>query len=94
VTHYWRNGSWLEDSVLRETHRLSDIPGAIIQGRLDLSNLVGTPWLPAQAWPAAELVVIDDTGHGGGSAMSETLLTTTDRFGALACRIGRPGVTS
>jgi proline iminopeptidase len=82
VTHYWRHGSWLEDTVLQGMHRLSDLPGAIVQGSLDLSNLLGTPWRLAQAWPAAELILIEDTGHGGGSTMSDTLVATTDRFGS------------
>lgn len=82
VTHYWRHDSWLDERVLREAHRLAGIPGVIIQGMLDLSNLVGTPWLLANAWPDAELVIVDDVGHGGGSAMTSALVAATDRFGA------------
>ena len=45
VTHYWSNGSWLEDGqVLRHAAQLTGIPGVIVQGRLDLTNLSGTPW--------------------------------------------------
>ena len=52
VTHYWSNGSWLEDGVvIREAGRLAGTPGIMVQGGLDFGNLVGTPWLLAQAWP-------------------------------------------
>jgi proline iminopeptidase len=72
VTHYWSHGSWLEEGVvLREAHRLVGIPGVIVQGTLDLSNLVGTPWELARAWPDAELVMIDQAGHDGSDSMVE-----------------------
>jgi hypothetical protein len=47
-----------------------------------LSNLAGTPWLLANAWPDAEPVIVDDVGHGGGSALTSALVAATDRFGA------------
>ncbi len=81
VTHYWRSGSWLaEGQVLRDAPRLHGIPGVVVQGSLDVGNLLGTPWLLANAWPDCELVLIDDTGHGGGPAMSEAIVGATDRF--------------
>jgi proline iminopeptidase len=81
VTHYWRNGSWLEEgSVLRDAASLAGIPGVIVQGSLDLGNLLGTPWELAHAWPGSELVMIDDTGHGGGQQMNESLVLATDHF--------------
>ena len=84
VTHYWSNGSWLEEGiVLREAGRLADVPGALVQGALDLNNLVGTPWLLTQAWPGSELVIIDDAGHGSRpSGMRDNLIAATDRFAA------------
>jgi proline iminopeptidase len=81
VTHYWRNGSWLEEgSVLRDAASLAGIPGVIVQGSLDLGNLLGTPWELVHAWPGSELVMIDDTGHGGGQRMNESLVLATDHF--------------
>jgi proline iminopeptidase len=81
VTHYWRSGSWLEEGiVLRDAGSLAGIPGVIVQGSLDLGNLLGTPWELAHAWLGSELVTIDDTGHGGGDAMTEALVAATDRF--------------
>lgn len=84
VTHYWRNGSWLEEGiVLREAGRLADIPGVIVQGSLDLSNLLGTPWVLAHAWPGCELVIVDNTGHEGSADMNSALVAATDRFARL-----------
>lgn len=83
VTHYWRNGSWLEEgAVLRDAGTLAGIPGVIVQGSLDLGNLLGTPWQLAHAWPGSELVVVDDAGHGGGPGLREALVAATDRFAA------------
>jgi proline iminopeptidase len=82
VTHYWRHGSWLEEGiVLREADRLADIPGILVQGRLDPGNLVGTPWELAHAWPGSELIVVGEEAHGVGKpGMVEALVGATDRF--------------
>jgi proline iminopeptidase len=81
VTHYWRHGSWLEPGqVLRDAGRLAGIPGVMVEGTLDVGNLLGTPWLLAQAWPDGQLVLIDETGHGGGPQMTEALVAATDGY--------------
>jgi proline iminopeptidase len=82
VTHYWRHGSWLEEGILlRDAGRLAGIPGAIVQGSLDLGNLLGTPWELVQAWPDSELELIDDAGHNyGDPGIQEALVSATDRF--------------
>ncbi|MGH8317436.1 MAG: hypothetical protein ACREUL_05585 [Steroidobacteraceae bacterium] len=81
VTHYWSNGSWLEeDQLLRGASRLANIPGVIIQGRLDLTNLSGTPWQLAAAWPGCELILVDAIGHEGGANLTSAIIAATDRF--------------
>ncbi|TCP56447.1 proline iminopeptidase [Tamaricihabitans halophyticus] len=82
VTHYWRHGSWLaEGAVLRDAGKLAGIPGVLVQGSVDLANLVGTPWLLASAWPGSELRLIDDAGHTSSHpAMETALIEATDRF--------------
>ncbi len=81
VTHYWSNDHFLRDGVLlAEAGRLQPVPGLIIQGSLDLINLVGTPWLLADAWPGSELVLVDDAGHGGSAAQAAAIVAATDRF--------------
>ena len=76
VTHYWRHGSFLRDDPLADP----GVPGIIVQGVLDLGNLVGTPWLLHQAWPASELWMVDQVGHDNGLPMVEALVDATDRF--------------
>jgi proline iminopeptidase len=84
VTHYWRHKAWLEEGVLvREAKRLSNIPGILIHGRLDLCNPLITPWRLAQNWPGNELVLVDEAGHDTGHpGMSENIAAATDRFAA------------
>jgi proline iminopeptidase len=85
VTHYWSNDHFLDDGVLlTEADRLGPVPGLIIQGSLDLINLLGTPWLLAAAWPGSELALIDDTGHGGSDALASAIVTAADRFASPA----------
>jgi proline iminopeptidase len=85
VTHYWRHGSWLEEGILlKQAGRLAGIPGVIVQGSLDLGNLLGTPWQLAHAWPGSELIVVDDAGHDySAPGIQEALVATTDRFSVL-----------
>jgi proline iminopeptidase len=67
VTHYWRHAAWLEDGILlREAAKLAGIPAMLIHGRLDVSSPPDISWELAQAWPDAELVLIDDACHGAG----------------------------
>jgi len=82
VTHYWRTGSWLaEGAVLRDAGKLAGIPGVLVQGALDLGNLIGTPWELAHAWPDAELILVPNGGHETQSAgMVGNLVAATDRF--------------
>jgi proline iminopeptidase len=82
VTHYWRHGSWLEEGILLgEAGRLAGIPGAIVQGSLDLGNLLGIPWELAHAWPDGDLELIGHAGHNyGDPGIQDALVAATDRF--------------
>ncbi|WP_327118669.1 prolyl aminopeptidase [Nocardia sp. NBC_01730] len=80
-THYFANAAWLEDGqLLREAHRLAGIPGVLIHGRLDLSGPLYTAWQLAEAWPDAELQVIENSGHTGSPAMRTAVLRAIARF--------------
>jgi proline iminopeptidase len=62
--HYFMNRSFLEpDQILRDAHRLADIPGVIVHGRYDAVCPLRNAWELDQAWPRAELRVIPDAGH-------------------------------
>jgi len=79
--HYFSHGAWLvEGALLRDAHRLADIPGVLIHGRLDISSPLGTAWELARAWPDAQLIVIGDAGHTGSESLKDAILRTLDRF--------------
>lgn len=82
VTHYFHHRAWLEDGqLLRDAHKLAGIPATLIQGRLDLAGPLVTAWELAQAWPDAELVVVDNAGHSAADkGMTEAILAATDSF--------------
>ena len=66
VTHYWRHAG---------------IPGVLVHGRLDISSPPDVAWRLAQVWPDAELVLIEEEGHGvSGGSTTEAVLGATDRF--------------
>jgi proline iminopeptidase len=82
VTHYWSNGAFIEEgALLCDAPRLAGIPGVLIHGRLDVSGPVEFAWLLARAWPGAELVLVDDAGHGAGfPSTMDAILAATNRF--------------
>jgi proline iminopeptidase len=80
-THYFTNGAWLEEGVLlRNAHRLANIPAVLIHGRNDMGGPGRTAWELAQAWPSAELTVIEDAGHTGSNATRERVVEALDTF--------------
>jgi proline iminopeptidase len=80
VTHYFSHAAWLEeDELLRNAHRLADIPAVLLHGRLDLAGPADVAWQLARAWPAAELHFVPG-GHTGDAEMNRLLLEATDRF--------------
>ena len=79
--HYASNGCWLEEgALLRDAHRLAGIPGILIQGRLDMGPGLQEAWELARAWPDAQLLVIDDSGHTGSDTMRSETRAALDRF--------------
>jgi proline iminopeptidase len=82
VTHYVRNNAWLEDgSLLRHTDKLSNIPGVLINGRFDFQSPISNAWTLANAWPGAELVVVDEAGHAADNeAIAREIVRATDGF--------------
>lgn len=84
--HYFVNHAFLEpEQLLRDAHRLSRIPGVIVQGRYDLICPVRSAWDLHKAWPEAELKIIPDAGHAAFEpGVRAALVEATDRF---ACEL-------
>ena len=82
VTHYWSNAAFLDDGELLDgVDRLAEIPAVLIHGRLDISGPPDIPWLLARRWPSAQLVLVDDAGHGAGHpTTAQAILSAATRF--------------
>ncbi|WP_328905134.1 prolyl aminopeptidase [Streptomyces sp. NBC_00234] len=80
-SHYFSHGAWLEEGqLIRDAGRLAGIPGVLVHGRFDLAGPLVTAWELAKVWPDAELTVIEDAGHLGGTATRRAVLAALDRF--------------
>ncbi len=83
VTWYAANYAWLEDgALLAKTERLTAIPGVLVNGRFDFQSPISYAWELERAWPRAELVIVDDAGHGIDEKVTAELVRATDRFAA------------
>ncbi|MEM7237510.1 MAG: prolyl aminopeptidase [Pseudomonadota bacterium] len=72
-SHFFVNHGWLDrdDQILADVDRIAHIPSVIVQGRYDMICPPMTALRLAEAWPMAEVNVIDDAGH----ALSERGVT-------------------
>lgn len=83
VTHYVRRNAWLEDGVLlRDAVALAGTPGVLINGRFDFQAPIANAWTLREAWPGAELVIVDDSGHGTSAGINGEIVRATGRFAA------------
>lgn len=81
VTHYWRNAAFLDDDqLIRDAAMLDGTPGILIHGRHDVSSPLETAWRLSRAWAGAELIVLDDAGHGGDKSVTETIRAAVTRI--------------
>ena len=83
--HYFVNGGFfeVEDQLLRDAHKIADIPGVIVHGRYDVVCPVANAWELHKAWPKAELLVSPTAGHSAFEAENvDALVRATDRFAA------------
>jgi proline iminopeptidase len=81
VTHYVRHDLFLDDGILlRQVGRLDGIRGTLVNGRFDLQAPLGNAWTLNEAWPDADLVVVDGAGHAAGDAgITRSLVEATER---------------
>lgn len=87
---YAHNGFFLDPGcgALHDAQRLTDVPGFIIHGRLDLVCPVENAITLHQAWPNAELLIIDQAGHLDTEPPLVTALVTASE--TIARGIGWP----
>jgi proline iminopeptidase len=80
--HYFVNEGFLEEGqLIRDAHRLKNIPGVIIQGRYDVATPPRTAWDLHKAWPEARFILVPDAGHAATEpGIAHHLIETTDAF--------------
>ena len=62
--HYFINLCFFKESqLLEDAHKIADIKGYIVHGRYDAICPVDQATSLKQAWPTAELSIIEDAGH-------------------------------
>ncbi|PCM42821.1 prolyl aminopeptidase [Marinobacter sp. ANT_B65] len=78
--HYFMNSAFLEDNqIVRDAHKLKDIPGVIVHGRYDMVCPLDNALALSKAWPEADLRIIRDAGHSASEpAIVDALIRGVD----------------
>lgn len=71
TTHYWANAGFNDPPLVDQIGRIAQIPGVLIHGRNDISSPARTAWHLHKLWPASELIIQSDDGHGGASMVEQ-----------------------
>ncbi|MBN8951031.1 MULTISPECIES: prolyl aminopeptidase [unclassified Rhizobium] len=84
--HFFVNAGWLEEGqLLRDAHKLKDIPGVIVHGRYDMPCPARYAWELHKAWPKAEFHLIEGAGHASSEpGILDQLVRATDKFAGKA----------
>lgn len=80
--HYFVHAGWMDEGqLIRDAHKLRNIPGVIIQGRYDVCCPPQTAWDLHRAWPEAEFHMVEGAGHAFSQpGILHHLIEATDRF--------------
>jgi len=80
--HFFVHAGWLEEGqLLRDAHKLKDIPGVIVHGRYDMPCPAKYAWQLHKAWPKADFHLIEGAGHAFlEPGILDQLIRATDRF--------------
>ena len=80
--HYFFHDCWMDDGqLLREAHRLAQIPGVIVHGRYDMPCPAKYAYQLHKAWPNAELYLVEGAGHAATEpGITDQLVRATDKF--------------
>jgi proline iminopeptidase len=73
----------LEDGILiANASALRNIRGALVNGRFDFQAPMSNAWELKRVWSAAEMVIVDDAGHGTPE-IGRALVRATDHFASV-----------
>lgn len=80
--HYFMHDSFMqENQLLRDAHKLHEIPGVIVQGRYDVVCPLESAWALSKAWPQADLQIVADAGHSAAEpGITAALVFATDNM--------------
>ncbi|WP_322867249.1 prolyl aminopeptidase [Aquicoccus sp. G2-2] len=81
--HYFSNGAFLDydGQLIEEMHKISHIPGVIVQGRFDMICPPVSAWRIAQKWEKVDLKLIPVAGHAlSEPGISAALVEVMDRL--------------
>lgn len=78
--HYFVNGGWLQGdkAILNNIGKIRHIPTIIVQGRYDLCTPMQSAWELSQAFPEAELRVVQSGHSAFDPALSEALVRAVE----------------
>jgi len=79
--HYFVNNVFLSDDyILKNAHRLGNIPTVIVQGRYDVVCPARSAWDLKKVMPHAKLVMVPDAGHSMSElGIARELVKATDK---------------
>ena len=80
--HYFVHAGWMDEGqLLRDAHKLQDIPGTIVHGRYDMPCPAKYAWALHKAWPKADFRLIEGAGHAYSEpGILDALIEATDRY--------------
>lgn len=81
-THYFINNAFIEENqILRNMHKISHIPGIIINGRYDMVCPIESAYAISQVWPESRLEIIRHAGHAAKEpAITAALVQATNEL--------------
>ena len=50
--------------MIRDARLISHLPAFLVTGRFDFQAPISNAWELKRVWPAAQLVIVDEAGHG------------------------------
>ena len=80
--HFFANRGFFDEDgwILKNIHRIADIPGWIVQGRFDVVTPLESAWALKKAWPATKFEIIWDAGHASTEpGIIDALVRATDQ---------------